>query len=43
MLTAISEAQNDWLEVGGILTYKDALPMDKINDLSLAKDVVAGK
>jgi NitT/TauT family transport system substrate-binding protein len=39
----IADAQDDWLQAGGILQYQQALPMERINDVSLAKDVVAGR
>jgi NitT/TauT family transport system substrate-binding protein len=43
MLRNIAEAQADWLEVGGVLQYTDPLPMDRINDLSIVNEVIAGK
>jgi NitT/TauT family transport system substrate-binding protein len=38
----MQDDQAVWLEAGGIVEYKQPIPLDRVNDLSLAKDVLAG-
>jgi NitT/TauT family transport system substrate-binding protein len=40
---SITDAQTFWAQAGGLLSYTTPLALDKINDTSLAKAVVAGQ